>query len=136
MNANNRFTHIFGVQAACQHQAAAVGKLGRMIPIRLHTLAAASAPEAIRLLTETASVHLLLSDVVLPGNTSIDDVVRAANATHPGIAIMLTSGYPERALDGAGARLTSEFELFSKPFHLEELGVRVRRALDKRQITG
>jgi CheY-like chemotaxis protein len=75
----------------------------------------------------TGSIHLLVTDVVMPemSGPELADWVRAER---PGIGVLYMSGYPDRALD---AELeTPGSSLIGKPFKRSVLLQRVRMALD------
>lgn len=79
-------------------------------------------------------IHLLLSDVVMPGMTG-PEMVERIRPLRPSIEVLFMSGYSEQArqrhrdLELAGGYL-------QKPFSAEELATRVRRALDPRRPAG
>ena len=72
---------------------------------------------------------LILSDVVLPGEMSGPDLLRAARAIHPEVGALLMSGYPADA-DGI-----TEYPILRKPFQRTQLAQRVREALSPRDAT-
>jgi CheY-like chemotaxis protein len=73
-------------------------------------------------------VHLLLTDVVMPGMSG-PDLARLVTARHPGARVLLMSAYPDGRLEG-GDIPSSGRDLLQKPFQLSELSSRVRKALD------
>jgi CheY-like chemotaxis protein len=76
-------------------------------------------------------IHLLLSDVVMPGMTG-PEMVERIRPLRPSIKVLFMSGYSEQALQHhrdlelAGGYL-------QKPFSAEALAARVRKALDPRR---
>lgn len=74
-------------------------------------------------------VHLLLTDVIMPGMNG-RDLAEQVLATHPQMRVLFMSGYTadvaplEGALKGIGT-------LLAKPFTPDELGHRVREALNE-----
>ncbi len=92
-------------------------------------LAARDSAEALRLCHEhRGSLHLLLSDVVLPGMRA-QDLSRQAAALRPGLKVLYLSGYQEDAAvhpEVADAGLAC----LRKPFTQEELARKVRAVLD------
>ena len=89
--------------------------------------AEADAPAALRRLETGEAFDLLLSDIVMPGGMSGVDLARLARASHPGLPILLTTGYAgERFVEGAGE---VDWPVLRKPFRAEQLAVAVRDAL-------
>jgi PAS domain S-box-containing protein len=87
---------------------------------------ALQAPEAAR--RHEGPIHLVLSDVVMPGATG-PEVVSAVRAVRPGVAAILASGYAQHeALTRALEDATCGF--LSKPFTMPRLLGEVRRVLD------
>ena len=70
---------------------------------------------------------LLLSDVVMPGETSAAQLADAARKLQPRIAVLFMSGYTQTA--GARPDLPRGAHLLSKPFRREDLALRLRAAL-------
>jgi CheY-like chemotaxis protein len=87
-------------------------------------LTAKSAAEAVRIFENGFDIDLLLTDVVLPGETGrvLAERLRRAN---PQLPVLLATGYGEQM-----ARETSE-ECLAKPFSSEDLLGRVRQLLEK-----
>jgi two-component system cell cycle sensor histidine kinase/response regulator CckA len=70
-------------------------------------------------------IHLLLTDVVLPGMNGTE-VVRQFVALRPGIPVLLMSGYPQRF----GTQLNQGIPHLQKPFSSHELLKRMREIFD------
>jgi len=72
-------------------------------------------------------VHLLFTDVVMPGGSG-PDTARLVLETRPGIRIIYVSGFTDQAvsreLDKQGA------VFLQKPFAFDTLGARIRSLLD------
>lgn len=85
---------------------------------------AESADEAVALLEKGATVDILLSDIRMPGSIDGLQLARWVRDHHPGIAILLQTGFSD--LD------TGDFPLLRKPYPPEELSARLR-ALIKRE---
>ena len=88
---------------------------------------ASDAEAAWQLLQEGVPADLLFTDVVMPGGLSAPDLVRAALALRPGLAVLYTSGYTRDAVLHAGAGV--EALLLKKPYRREQLAEKVREAL-------
>jgi two-component system, cell cycle sensor histidine kinase and response regulator CckA len=92
-------------------------------------LAASDGEEAVRLCARHAgSIHLLLTDVVLPGMSGPALASRLA-AIRPALKVMYMSGYPEDAIVRRDL-LDPETVFLPKPFTLETLVRKVRENLD------
>ncbi len=92
--------------------------------------AAAAAP-ALAALAEDAAIGLVLSDVILPGETTGVELAKAAAARRPALKIILMSGYPERSFRKNGAP-EIPFPLLRKPFSGSELAQALTAALGTR----
>ncbi len=75
-------------------------------------------------------IDLLFSDVVMPGPLQSTELARKARERMPHLAVLFTSGYPEKAITFAG-RLDPGVDLLSKPYSRDTLARRVRHALEK-----
>ncbi len=93
-------------------------------------LPAKNAAEAVRVYDQrSGEVALLLTDVVLPGETgrALAGRLRQQN---PGLNILLGTGYAEQM----GLREGNQEECLAKPFSTEVLLRRVRQLLDRRRL--
>ncbi len=93
-------------------------------------LSAKNAAEATRMYEKTGcDVELLLSDVVLPGESGLvlAGKLRRAN---PQLKILLVTGYPEQM----GVQDAMHAECLAKPFSSEVLLERVRGLLDRVEL--
>ncbi len=89
-------------------------------------LTAAGGAEALALLEQHAGpVHLLLTDVRMPGMSG-PEVAQRVRASRPGIRVLYMTGYGGDALAGT---LVDPRDIVEKPFTLDGLGRRVREAL-------
>jgi CheY-like chemotaxis protein len=94
-----------------------------------HVLAAADGPEAEALAAQYAGpIHLLLTDVVMPG---INGRVLAEHLApgHPAMKVLYMSGYTDNFIAGHGV-LDEGMYLLHKPFTEEALIRKVREVLD------
>ena len=92
---------------------------------------ALSAESAIDIIKEN-SVDCVLSDIKMPGMSGVDLLkwVREYNRSLP---VIVTTGFP--ALDTAIEALKlGAFDYLTKPFHLEEIAEKIRRALVNKQL--
>jgi len=82
-----------------------------------------SADEALARLGES-EFDLLLSDIVMPGTTGIE-LAQRVHADHPGLPVLLATGYSDDLLNGAAAA----FRVISKPYGPTTLAEAVAEAL-------
>src|SRR5262249_18728366 len=74
------------------------------------------------------SIHLLLTDVMLPGMSGAE-LAKALASQRPAIKVLYLSGYTENAL-ATGGVLRPEVNYLSKPFNPDGLAAKVREVLD------
>jgi signal transduction histidine kinase/CheY-like chemotaxis protein len=88
-----------------------------------------NAEAALHTLAREDCVHLLFTDVVMPGEMDGIDLARHATQLYPTLPVLLTSGFPD--LRGAEQRMTDQrYRLLNKPYRHDELARAVRQALD------
>jgi DNA-binding NtrC family response regulator len=93
-----------------------------------HVIEAEHAEAALILLKEHAGpIHLLLTDIVLPG---MDGVKLAAHVTRerPDTRVLVMSGYA-RGAGSIGGRLDPHIHLLEKPFTANDLLAKTRQLL-------
>ncbi len=96
-----------------------------------HVLEAADGPSALRLIDEhDGHIHLLFTDVVLPGGMTGAVLAKEALERRPGLKLLFTTGYARNAIVHQG-RLDPGVELITKPFSYADLAARVRDILDQ-----
>ena len=93
------------------------------------TYAAENAAQAMAVLEGNTGIDLLFSDVVMPGGMNGYELARAAVESHPGLRVLLTSGFTSRALSNDD-ELSVSSGILAKPYRKEELARRVRQVLD------
>ena len=76
-----------------------------------------------------APIHLLLTDVVVPGDLNGQDVARQLLAIRPEIKVLYMSGYVDEAVAQYGI-IDSGATFLQKPFSPVTLSLRVRTMLD------
>jgi len=81
-------------------------------------LCAADGPEGIKAFEEDASIHLVLSDLGLPG-LSGEEVVRRLLEIRPGTKIIVTSGFIDAPL--SAQFLSMGVQILTKPYRGNEL---------------
>jgi CheY-like chemotaxis protein len=109
-----------------------VRHLARQILVRLGytVLEACNGDEAIRISATCPAIHLLLSDIIMPGMNGVALYLKLRN-TSPDMKAMFMSGYAEDAIMRQDV-LPAGAEFIQKPFNIEDLAIRVRQVLDKR----
>lgn len=89
-----------------------------------------NADAAIAFLRGGGTADLILSDIMMPGQTDVRQMDAEARALLPEIQILYSSGYP-RELIRADGRLAADIELLQKPYRRSELALKVRELLDR-----
>jgi PAS domain S-box-containing protein len=90
---------------------------------------AAEAQSGLAILAERGDIDLLFSDIVLPGEISGIQLARRVQHTYPNLKILMTTGYA-RDSDQAELAALPELQMIRKPFHIEDLGRKLRVLLD------
>ena len=94
-----------------------------------HVLAARGGSEALELVQgHKGTIHLLLTDVVMPGLTG-NQVAERVNELRPTIRVLYMSGYPESVITSQGV-VQRGIHLVLKPFVATDLLDHVRATLD------
>lgn len=81
-----------------------------------------------RVLESDARIDLLISDVGLPGGMNGRQVADAARTIRPGLKVLFITGYAENSLV-RNSRLEPGMALLTKPFTVEDLGMRIREMI-------
>lgn len=84
------------------------------------TLEADGAEAALAILGGEVQVDLLFSDVVMPGGMDGFALAREAVRRRPGLRVLLTSGFPERAAQRAD-KTAAPWRVLSKPYRRQDL---------------
>lgn len=87
---------------------------------------AINAQRALEILEEGADIDLLLTDIVMPGELNGADLALRVQE-EKGLKAVLVTGYADKAIPNDQFE---RFDVILKPFRMEELGQRVRAALD------
>jgi CheY-like chemotaxis protein len=92
-------------------------------------LHATDAESALAILGRGETVDLLFTDVVMPKGMSGIELARAARRQHPGLPVLLASGYA--ATEMAESGFAGEFPAIAKPYRRAELAAKLRQALER-----
>ena len=77
-------------------------------------------------------IHLLLTDLIMPGNMNGRELAETFWAERPGLKVIFTSGYSADIV-GKDFKLESDLNFLQKPYHPQTLALTVRRCLDGKQ---
>jgi CheY-like chemotaxis protein len=91
-------------------------------------LEAKTGPEAITFLKAGEPVHLVFSDIVMPGGMTGYDVAEQVRSMKPDLKVLLTSGYSDMPL--AVSEAARKIKVLAKPYTREQLACALREALD------
>ncbi|TWI55581.1 PAS domain S-box-containing protein [Pseudomonas duriflava] len=86
--------------------------------------------EALAALEAQPQIHMLFSDLIMPGGMNGVMLAQEARRRWPHVKVLLTTGYADTTFE-RNETDTSEFEVLSKPYGRLELARRVRRILDE-----
>jgi signal transduction histidine kinase len=92
-------------------------------------IATSNGPAALEWLRQPGDIHLLFTDVVMPGGMFGPELARQAIILRPRLKVLFTSGYsqnPVKMPDGIDARV------LTKPFRRQDLAAALRSALSAR----
>jgi CheY-like chemotaxis protein len=87
-----------------------------------------SAPAALAILRGPEKIHLLFTDVVMPGGMFGTELAKEAARLQPDLKILLTSGHTEHpvdAIDGGGRAV----RILNKPYRRHDLAATLRSIL-------
>jgi putative nucleotidyltransferase with HDIG domain len=99
--------------------------------LKYRVTTANSGEKAIQVL-EGGDVDLVLTDIKMPGISGVD-LLKWIRERSPGVPVLMTTGYP--TLDTAIEALKlGAFDYLTKPFHLEEIGEKIKRALTGKRL--
>ncbi|WP_250501376.1 PAS domain S-box protein [Caballeronia sp. GAWG1-5s-s] len=93
-----------------------------------HVLKADNADQALVVLSSGVHIHLVFTDVVMPGSLKSPEMARRAVKMQPDLRVLFTSGYTHNAIVHGG-RLDPGVELLSKPYSREDLAAKIRQML-------
>ena len=74
-------------------------------------------------------IHLLLSDLIMPGNMNGRELAETLWMERPDLKVIFTSGYSADIV-GKDFKIESDLNFLQKPYHPQTLALAVRRCLD------
>ncbi len=77
-------------------------------------------------------IDVVLSDIRMPGKTGTD-LLRHVRRHHPGVAVILFTGYADIGL-AVHSMQEGAYDFLLKPIHLEQVYLSIHNALEKRQL--
>ncbi|OCW58546.1 PAS domain S-box protein [Hoeflea olei] len=95
-------------------------------------LTARDAQAGLAVIESGLEVDVLFTDVVMPGTLKSPEMAKIAQANHPDLVVLFTSGYTENSIVHGG-KLDAGVELLSKPYTREALDGRIRHLLANRK---
>jgi CheY-like chemotaxis protein len=96
----------------------------------LDVIEASGADEAVQILRQARTIDLLLSDVVMPGETNGFDLAEYVLENFPDMKVILLTDFAENAARGRSS-VTERVELLSKPYRRTDLADRIVRLLQQ-----
>jgi signal transduction histidine kinase len=99
-----------------------LGELGYRV------LLAGNASEALKVVEGPEKLDLLFTDIVMPGKLTCEALVKRALEVRPKLAVLLTSGFSEAAIQGS-LLANNQNALLSKPYRKQDLARKVREVL-------
>lgn len=87
------------------------------------TLSAEDGPSGMALLDENLQIHLVITDVGLPGGMNGRQVADAARVARPKLKVLFITGYAKSAL--SDGNLERGMDVMKKPFTLEAVALKV-----------
>jgi signal transduction histidine kinase/CheY-like chemotaxis protein len=101
---------------------------GELRALGYRVIVTPNAPAALEILRGPENIHLLFTDVVMPGGMFGTELAKEAARLRPHLKILLTSGHTEHpvdAIDGAGR----EVRILNKPYRRHDLASMLRSVL-------
>ena len=103
--------------------------VSRLTQLGYRVLPAGSGAEALQILASEPEVHLLFTDLVMPGGMSGYELSTRVRSLYPEIRVLLTSGYAEEL--AKGDHLAEQFKVLRKPYRQAELAAAVEDVLKR-----
>ncbi len=94
------------------------------------TLEAENGLKALELIQGPKDIHLLFTDIMMPGGMRGPVLAHQARELRPRLKVLFTSGYAESAIIHRGV-LVGDSDFIDKPYRHEELALKIRLMLDQ-----
>ncbi|VAW69184.1 Sensory box histidine kinase/response regulator [hydrothermal vent metagenome] len=94
-----------------------------------HIYTAENARQAILILAAEKNIHLLFSDIVMPGGINGYELAQQATELCENIKVLLTSGFTSKTITNSGLTHFAS-NILSKPYRKADLAKRIRLVLD------
>jgi CheY-like chemotaxis protein len=91
-------------------------------------LAAVDARSALDVLETGCTVHVLFTDMIMPGGTTGLELARMVRTRWPEVKILFTSGYADPSIMLTGSHM-ADTDWLSKPYRTEELSKKLHGLL-------
>lgn len=95
-----------------------------------HVFTASSGSQALTLIESTPSINMLLCDLVLPGELSGTEVIKAALAQRPNLKLIVTTGANSEEGFGLNRILNTPVTILYKPHRFGDLARKIREVFD------
>ncbi len=92
-------------------------------------VAASNGVEALAALKANRDLRLLFSDIIMPGQPTGRALAETARQLHPGIKVLLTSGYTGGTKVPDNTEL-ADAEFLAKPYRMRELAQKIEEVLN------
>ncbi|MDO5577603.1 MAG: response regulator, partial [Fibrobacter sp.] len=125
---NSEFTHILIVD----DEAAICKILEQYLKKRGYTISSVQSVEQAFEIIDKERIDLVVTDIKMPGLSGVD-LLKMVKKKNPTIPVLMTTGFP--TLDTAIEALKlGAYDYLTKPFRLEEIGEKIRRAIISKQM--
>jgi signal transduction histidine kinase/CheY-like chemotaxis protein len=101
---------------------------GELKALGYRVIAARDGPEALVILHSSEDIHLLFTDVVMPGGMLGTELAKQAARLRPDLNILLTSGHTEHPVDATDSG-GCEVRILHKPYRRHDLASMLRSVL-------
>jgi len=101
--------------------------VARLTDLGYRVLEAGNGTAAMEMLGKHPEIEVVFADLVLPGELSGLDLARRVQEIHPGVHVILTSGYSAEMMNGWFEDL--DLQVLPKPYRQAELARIFREAL-------
>jgi len=101
--------------------------INQLASLGYRTLKAETAEAALALLGKHPEIDLMFSDVVMRGGMNGYELALEACKRHPGLKVLLTTGYDMKSADGLDD--AEKFDLLKKPYRKRDLAEKLRQLL-------